>query len=66
MTPETAPVTPAEIIDLMLEEFRAEILELRYSYVVRSVFLVYLSGRDMRRLAPVLELTKTQAMPRAE
>lgn len=46
----------------MLEEFRAEILELRYSYVVRSVFLVYLSGRDMRRLAPVLELTKTQAI----
>jgi hypothetical protein len=62
MTPETAPVTPAEIIDLMLEEFRAEILELRYSCVVRSVFLVYLSSRDMKRLAPVLELTKTQAI----
>ena len=62
MTPETAPVTPAEIIDLMLEEFRAEILELRYSFVVRSVFLVYLSGRDLKRLAPVLELTKTQAI----
>jgi len=62
MTPDTAPVTPAEIIDLMLEEFRAEILELRYSCVVRSVFLVYLSSRDMRRLAPVLELTKTQAI----
>jgi hypothetical protein len=62
MTPDTAPVTPAEIIDLMLEEFRAEILELRYSYVVRSVFLVYLSGREMKRLAPVLELTKTQAI----
>jgi hypothetical protein len=62
MTPDTAPVTPAEIIDLMLEEFRAEILELRYSCVVRSVFLVYLSSRDMKRLAPVLELTKTQAI----
>jgi FHA domain len=62
MTPETAPVTPAEIIDLMLEEFRAEILELRYSFVVRSVFLVYLSGRDLKRLGPVLELTKTQAI----
>jgi hypothetical protein len=62
MTPDTAPVTPAEIIDLMLEEFRAEILELRYSFVVRSVFLVYLSTRDMKRLAPVLELTKTQAI----
>jgi hypothetical protein len=62
MTPDTAPVTPAEIIDLMLEEFRAEILELRYSCVVRSVFLVYLSSRDMKRLAPVLELTKGQAI----
>jgi hypothetical protein len=62
MTPEPAPVTPAEIIDLMLEEFRAEILELRYSYVVRSVFQVYLSGKDLKRLAPVLELTKTQAI----
>jgi hypothetical protein len=46
----------------MLEEFRAEILELRYSYVVRSVFQVYLSGKDLKRLAPVLELTKTQAI----
>jgi hypothetical protein len=62
MTPDTAPVTPAEIIDLMLEEFRAEILELRYSCVVRSVFLVYLASREMKRLAPVLELTKTQAI----
>jgi FHA domain len=62
MTPESAPVTPAEIIDLMLEEFRAEILELRYSCVVRSVFLVYLSSRDMKRLGPVLELTKSQAI----
>jgi hypothetical protein len=62
MTPETEPVTPAEIIDLMLEEFRAEILELRYSCVVRSVFLVYLSSREMKRLSPVLELTKAQAI----
>jgi hypothetical protein len=62
MTPESAPVTPAEIIDLLLEEFRAEILELRYSFVVRSVFLVYLAPRDIKRLGPVLELTKTQAI----
>ena len=62
MTPEPAPVTPAEIIELLLEEFRAEILEMRYSHVVRSVFHVYLSSKDLKRLAPVLERTKTEAM----
>jgi hypothetical protein len=62
MNPETAPVTPAEIIELMLEEFQAEILEMRYSYVVRSVFHVYLTGKDMRRLGPVLERTKAEGM----
>jgi hypothetical protein len=66
MNPEAAnatpPVTPAEIIELMLEEFHAEILEMRYSHVVRSVFHVYLSGRDLRRLGPVLERTKTEGI----
>jgi hypothetical protein len=62
MTLESAPVTPAEIIDLMLEEFRAEILEMRYTFIVRSVFLVYLSPRDFKRLGPVLDHTKTQAI----
>jgi pSer/pThr/pTyr-binding forkhead associated (FHA) protein len=45
----------------MLEEFHAEILEMRYSHVVRSVFRVYLSGKDLRRLGPVLERTKAEA-----
>jgi FHA domain len=66
MNPEAAsatpPVTPAEIIELMLEEFHAEILEMRYSHVVRSVFHVYLSGRDLRRLGPVLERTKAEGI----
>lgn len=61
MNPEPAPVTPAEIIELLLEEFHAEILEMRYSHVVRSVFHVYLTGKDMRRLGPVLERTKAEA-----
>ncbi len=62
MTPEPAPVTPAEIIELLLEEFHAEILEMRYSHVVRSVFHVYLSSKDLKRLGPVLDRTKTEAM----
>ena len=58
---EARPVTPAEIIDLILIEFRAEILEMRYSNLVRSVFQVYLGGRDLKRLGPVLERTKAEA-----
>ncbi len=58
---DVQPVTPAEIIDLILIEFRAEILEMRYSNLVRSVFQVYLGGRDLRRLGPVLERTKLEA-----
>jgi pSer/pThr/pTyr-binding forkhead associated (FHA) protein len=58
---EAAPVSPAEIIELMLEEFHAEILEMRYSNLVRSIFHVYLSSKDMRRLGPVLERTKAEA-----
>jgi len=58
---EARPVTPAEIIDLILIEFRAEILEMRYSNVVRSVFQVYLGGRDLKRLGPVLQRTKAEA-----
>ncbi len=61
MNPENPPVTPAEIIDLMLEEMRAEILEMRYSNVVRSVYHVYLNGRELRRLGPVLQRTKVEA-----
>ena len=59
--PSAAPVSPAEIIELMLEEFHAEILEMRYSNLVRSVFHVYLSSKDMRRLGPVLERTRAEA-----
>lgn len=58
---DVQPVTPAEIIDLILIEFRAEILEMRYSNLVRSVFQVYLGGRDLKRLGPVLERTKLEA-----
>lgn len=62
MHPENPPVTPAEIIDLILEEMRAEILEMRYSNVVRSVYHVYLNGREMRRLGPVMQRTKAEAI----
>ncbi len=58
---EARPVTPAEIIDLILIEFRAEILEMRYSNLVRSVFQVYLGPRDLKRLAPVLARTRAEA-----
>lgn len=61
MNPENPPVTPAEIIDLILEEMRAEILEMRYSNVVRSVYHVYLGSRELRRLGPVLQRTKVEA-----
>ncbi len=58
---DARPVTPAEIIDLILVEFRAEILEMRYSNVVRSVFQVYLGSRDLKRLGPVLDRTRAEA-----
>ena len=58
---DVRPVTPAEIIDLILVEFRAEILEMRYSNVVRSVFQVYLGSRDLKRLGPVLDRTRAEA-----
>ena len=58
---DVRPVTPAEIIDLILIEFRAEILEMRYSNLVRSVFQVYLGARDLKRLGPVLERTRAEA-----
>lgn len=61
MNPENPPVTPAEIIDLILEEFRAEILEMRYSNIVRSVYHVYLNSKELRRLGPVLQRTKDEA-----
>lgn len=61
MNPENPPVTPAEIIDLILEEMRAEILDMRYSNLVRSVYHVYLNGREMRRLGPVMQRTKVEA-----
>lgn len=59
---DAKPVTPAEIIDLILIEFRAEILEMRYSNLVRSVFQVYLGSRDLKRLGPVLDRTRAEAM----
>lgn len=61
MNPENPPVTPAEIIDLILEEMRAEVLEMRYSNVVRSVYHVYLNSRELRRLGPVMQRTKVEA-----
>ncbi|MCU1260868.1 MAG: Forkhead-associated protein [Bryobacterales bacterium] len=61
MNPENPPVTPAEIIDLILEEMRAEVLEMRYCNVVRSVYHVYLNSRELRRLGPVMQRTKVEA-----
>ena len=62
MTPDTQPVTPAEIIELILEEMRAETLEMRYCNVVRSVYHVYLNGHEMQRLGAVLPRTKIEAI----
>ncbi len=62
MNPDNPPVSPAEIIEFILEEMRAETLDMRYSNLVRSVYHVYLNSNDMRRLGPVLQRTKADAI----
>ncbi len=62
MTPETPPVTPKEIIDLILEEMRSEIAPLYYTNLVRSVYDVYLNPDDLERLRPVQERIRDEAI----
>ncbi|MDQ6706865.1 MAG: FHA domain-containing protein [Acidobacteriota bacterium] len=62
MTPEIAPVTPKEIIDLILEEMRAEIAPLYFTNLVRSVYDVYLSAEDLERLRPVRQRIREEAV----
>ncbi len=62
MTPDIAPVTPKEIIDLILEEMRSEIAPLYYTNLVRSVYDVYLNPDDLERLRPVQERIRDEAI----
>ncbi|MGI8990611.1 MAG: FHA domain-containing protein [Bryobacteraceae bacterium] len=62
MTPEIAPVTPREIIDLILEEMRAEIAPLYFTNLVRSVYDVFLNAEDLERLRPVQERIREEAV----
>ncbi len=62
MTPQIAPVTPKEIIDLILEEMRAEIAPLYFTNLVRSVYDVYLNPEDLERLRPVQQRIREEAV----
>ncbi len=66
MNPENPPVTPAEIIDLILEEIRAEILEMRYSNIVRSVYHVYLNSTRTAPSGPRFAAHERRSHTRAE
>lgn len=57
-----APVTPEEIITLILEEMRAEIAPVYYTNLVRSVYQVYLYVEDLERLQPVLSRVRDEAI----
>lgn len=58
----TAPVTPEEIVYLILEEMRAEVAPLFYTNLVRSVFHVYLAPGDLERLRAVLPRVREEAV----
>lgn len=62
MDTTNAPVTPEEIVQLILEEMRAEIAPLYYSNLVRSVYHVHLAPDDLDRLRPVLSRIRDEAV----
>lgn len=60
--PDSTPVTPEEIIHLILEEMRAEIAPIHYTNLVRSSYHVYLYDADFERLQPVLQRIREEAI----
>jgi hypothetical protein len=62
MDPGLNPVTPEEIIDLILEEMRAEMAPSYYSVLVRSVYDVYLHIHELERLRPALDHIRGEAI----
>lgn len=56
------PVTPQEIITLILAEMEAEMAPSFYSVVVRSVYQVYLHPDELERLRPVLPHVRDEAI----
>ncbi|MBX5495857.1 MAG: FHA domain-containing protein [Bryobacteraceae bacterium] len=56
------PVTPEEIIRLILSEMHAEMAPSFYSILVRSVYHVHLAPEEMERLRLVLPHTREEAI----
>ncbi len=52
-SPSNARVTPAEIVQLILEEMEAGMFPSYYTNLVPSTFGVYLPGEDLERLRPL-------------
>jgi pSer/pThr/pTyr-binding forkhead associated (FHA) protein len=59
---DIAPVTPEEIIQLILEEMRTEVAPSFYSNWVRSVYHVYLYTDDLERLRPILPRVREEGV----
>lgn len=55
-------VTPAEIIQLILEEMEAGMFPSFYSNLVPSLFSVYLRGEDLERLRPLESRMRDEAV----
>jgi hypothetical protein len=56
------PVTPQEIITLVLAEMEAETAPSYYSVIVRSIYQVYLHPDEMEKLRPVLPHVREEAV----
>lgn len=62
MPASPVPVTPEEIIDLVLEEMEADSAPSRYSVFVRSVYHVFLHPDDFERLRPTFPFITQEAI----
>lgn len=62
MSPSSVPVTPEEIIDLLVEEMEAGSAPSRYSVLVRSVYHVFLHPDDYERLRLVFPDIEREAV----
>lgn len=62
MPPSPVPVTPEEIIDLIVEEMEAGSAPSRYSVLVRSVYHVFLHPDDHERLRLVFPEVEREAI----
>jgi hypothetical protein len=56
------PVTPQEIITLILAEMETETAPSYYSVIVRSIYEVYLHPDEMEKLRPVLPHVRDEAV----